>query len=114
MANTDLALIAHLMRRAGFGATRDELEALASQHYEAIVEDLLHPERFPEVDDDVVIRYWLELNNPDSVEPWNTRWIYRMVQHPAPAGREDGSLLAPCLRDLRRQERARPRPPRRR
>ena len=69
MPPTDLALIAHLMRRAGFGAPRDELEAYAAQSYEAIVEDLLHPERFPEVADDVVIRYWLELNNPDSVEP---------------------------------------------
>ena len=84
MPQSDLALAAHLMRRAGFGATRDELEALASQDYEAIVEDLLHPERFPEVDDDVIIRYWLELNNPDSVEPWNTRWIYRMVNTQRP------------------------------
>ena len=84
MAQSDLALVAHLLRRAGFGATRDELEALASQSYEEIVEDLLHPERFPEVDDDVIIRYWLELNNPDSVEPWNTRWIYRMVNTQRP------------------------------
>ena len=84
MTQPDLALVAHLMRRAGFGATRDELEAYASQSYEAIVEDLLHPERFPEVDDDVIIRYWLELNNPDSVEPWNTRWIYRMVNTQRP------------------------------
>ena len=27
MADADLALMAHLMRRAGFGASRDELEA---------------------------------------------------------------------------------------
>ncbi len=75
----DLPLIAHLMRRAGFGAARDELEALAKRSYADIVEDLLHPERFPDVPDDVLTRYWLELNNPDSVEPWNTRWVYRMV-----------------------------------
>ena len=32
MANQqDIALIAHLMRRAGFGATRDELEARAAK-----------------------------------------------------------------------------------
>ena len=84
MPTTDLALVAHLMRRAGFGATRDELEHYAAQSYEDIVEDLLHPERFPEVADDVVIRYWLELNNPDSVEPWNTRWVYRMVNTERP------------------------------
>ena len=84
MPTTDLALIAHLMRRAGFGATRAELEGYARQSYEDIVEDLLHPERFPEVADDIVIRYWLELNNPDSVEPWNTRWLYRMVNTERP------------------------------
>jgi len=27
----DIALMAHLMRRAGFGATRDELEACAAK-----------------------------------------------------------------------------------
>ena len=84
MPSTDLALVAHLMRRAGFGATRPELEGYATQSYEGIVEDLLHPERFPEVADDVVVRYWMELNNPDSVEPWNTRWMYRMVNTARP------------------------------
>ena len=84
MPNSDLALIAHLMRRAGFGATRAELEQYAEQSYEEIVEDLLHPERFPEVQDDVIIRYWLELNNPDSVEPWNTHWLFRMVNTERP------------------------------
>ena len=84
MPTTDLALIAHLMRRAGFGATRAELEEYAEQSYEDIVEDLLHPERFPEVADDIVVRYWLELNNPDSVEPWNTRWLYRMINTERP------------------------------
>ena len=84
MPSTDLALIAHLMRRAGFGATRAELEEYAKQSYDEIVEDLLHPERFPEVADDIVVRYWMELNNPDSVEPWNTRWLYRMVNTERP------------------------------
>ena len=31
MANKDIALMAHLMRRAGFGADRDELEATRRQ-----------------------------------------------------------------------------------
>ena len=44
MANEDIALMAHLMRRAGFGATRDELEARVAKGYEATVEELLHPE----------------------------------------------------------------------
>ena len=44
MPDNNLALTAHLMRRAGFGATRGELEELAARGFEAVVEDLLHPE----------------------------------------------------------------------
>ena len=40
MSDNDLALLAHLMRRAGFGATREELEAYAAKDYAAVVEDL--------------------------------------------------------------------------
>ena len=43
----DIALMAHLMRRAGFGADRDEIEARAAKGYEATVEELLHPETQP-------------------------------------------------------------------
>ena len=38
MADNDIALMAHLMRRAGFGATRDDLEAYCAKGYEATVE----------------------------------------------------------------------------
>ena len=34
----DIASIAHLMRRAGFGASRQELEERAAKGYEATVE----------------------------------------------------------------------------
>ena len=42
MAREDIALMAHLMRRAGFGASRDELEARAAKGYEATVEELVN------------------------------------------------------------------------
>ena len=79
MPHTDFTLIAHLMRRAGFGATRAELEELALKSYEEIVEDLLAPERFPEIQEDVLKRYHMELAYKDSVFLWKARWIYRMV-----------------------------------
>ena len=53
----DLALVAHLMRRAGFGATRDELEPLVDQSYETLVEQLLNPESQPETDKYTLYRY---------------------------------------------------------
>ena len=37
-------LMAHLMRRAGFGADRDELEQRAAVGYEATVDELLNPQ----------------------------------------------------------------------
>ena len=42
MGQDDIALMAHLMRRAGFGADREELEARAAKGYEATVEELLN------------------------------------------------------------------------
>ena len=39
-----IELMAHLMRRAGFGADRDELERRAAVGYEATVDELLNPE----------------------------------------------------------------------
>ncbi|MDA1228918.1 MAG: DUF1800 domain-containing protein [Chloroflexi bacterium] len=84
MPQTDIALIAHLMRRAGFGTTRAELEKMALNSYEGIVEDLLHPEGFPEVQEDILKRYYMELSYKDSVFLWKARWIYRMVNTERP------------------------------
>ena len=70
---------ANLRRPAGFGATIDELDELVQVPYEQLVDDLLYPERFPEVDDTLLRRYYLELNNPDTHGTWQAHWIYRMV-----------------------------------
>src|SRR5581483_1640854 len=84
MADERLALMAHLLRRAGFGASRDELEAYAARPYEEVVEDLLHPERFPEVEEDALERYYPTLANQDNPPVWNGRWFYRMVNTQRP------------------------------
>lgn len=36
----DLAVMAHLMRRAGFGAAREELERRVAKGYETMVEEI--------------------------------------------------------------------------
>ena len=77
MVNPDRALIAHLMRRAGFGVTGEELETLSLRPYEDIVEDLLHPERFKPVDEAVLSRYYGTLwEDPISAA---AVWLYRMA-----------------------------------
>ena len=84
MPQTDVGLIAHLMRRAGFGATRAELEQLATKGYEAVVEDLLNPSAFADVDEDVWKRYNMELSYNDSLQVHMGRWLYRMINSVRP------------------------------
>jgi len=69
--------MAHLMRRAGFGATTRELAEMTEQGYEAVVNDILQPEQFPEVEDDLVQRYYDGMNENPVVAAGI--WIYRMV-----------------------------------
>ena len=76
----ELAQIAHLMRRAGFGSTRAELEALASKGYEAAVDDLVHPERFPEVEEDVIERYY----GGEGYPIFAGIWMFRMLNSQCP------------------------------
>ena len=60
----DTPLMAHLMRRAGFGAQYHELEALAEKGYEQTVEELLNPESQPDgLDLDLIERSFLEWNH---------------------------------------------------
>ena len=82
MSDNDIQLAAHLMRRAGFGASRDELEVLAARDYEAVVEDLLHPERFPEIEEDIFERYHgRSEDNPGTLA---ALWMYRMINSQRP------------------------------
>ncbi|MEE8305100.1 MAG: hypothetical protein V3S24_21985, partial [Candidatus Tectomicrobia bacterium] len=61
MTDQDIALMAHLMRRAGFGAQHDELKVRAAQGYEATVEELLHPEDHPNgLELDLAERHFIE------------------------------------------------------
>ena len=84
MANNDLATMAHLMRRAGFGATRDELEAYAAKGYEATVEDLVHPETQPDVEQDLMERYLPEYGGLAGIDSNQQAWVYRMISSKRP------------------------------
>jgi uncharacterized protein (DUF1800 family) len=82
MADNDIALMAHLMRRAGFGASYQELEQRAAKGYEATVEELLHPEEQPDLQMDVMQRYmhgWRDMNGLMANQGY---WTYRMVNSP--------------------------------
>ena len=76
---TDLQLMAHLYRRAGFGATRDELEAAVARGYEAVVEELLHPERQPDLDLDLIYRFYPDMKEEREIDLTQAYWVYRMI-----------------------------------
>ena len=87
MGNTDIELMAHLMRRAGFGATRDELEAKTAKGYEATVEELLHPESQDPVNIYKFLRYQFLQWKPDTLGPndiGQSGWVWRMINTKAP------------------------------
>ena len=85
MADEKIDLMAHLMRRAGFGATREELEAGAAKGYEATVEELLHPEEQPSVDRDDLLRYHPWAWKPGTIQGMGaTEWLYYMVNTKRP------------------------------
>ena len=84
MADQDIALMAHLMRRAGFGAPYAELERRVAAGYEATVEELLHPEAQPEVDTDIMMRYKTEWVSKAGLEGQQEEWTYRMINTKRP------------------------------
>ena len=75
----EIALMGHLMRRAGFGAPYEELERRAAVGYEATVEDLLHPEAHPPVDENVLYRYFPGMEGALAPPVNQADWVYRMI-----------------------------------
>ena len=73
---SDRNQVAHLMRRAGFGATAAELDYLTvNKTYPEIVDDLINPERFAEISQSYLDRYYFHENMPGFV----TKWLFRML-----------------------------------
>lgn len=85
MANDDIALMAHLMRRAGFGASRAELEARVAKGYDATVEELLHPETCEPADAYTLLRYQPGSLLPGGQPPMgNLNWMFHIVNTKRP------------------------------
>ena len=84
MSNTDIALMAHLMRRAGFGAGRDDLERCLEQGYEATVEELLDTANADNLPDDLIRRYHVEQSELRDLAGSAAYWMYRMISTASP------------------------------
>ena len=84
MSSQDIALMAHLMRRAAFGAKRGELDAYAAKGYDATVEELLDfgdPQSMPE---DLIRRYHHDHSAMFEFFGSGASWLYRIISTSAP------------------------------
>ncbi|MCL0099296.1 DUF1800 domain-containing protein [Dehalococcoidia bacterium] len=84
MNNNDVKLMAHLMRRAGFGATRRELDTRVAKGYEATVEELLKPDASQVIPDDVIRRYHPDQAELRIIESMGGLWMYRLATSTCP------------------------------
>lgn len=75
----NINLFAHLLRRAGFGATRSELEGISTRGYEEAVESLLNPPSRHSMPEDIIRRYHVDQSELRIVDSAAANWIYRMV-----------------------------------
>ena len=75
-----IASTAHLMRRAGFGASRAEIEELAQQRHEDVVEKLVEPGGEPAIDEYALYRYHpMTETLARDILGGQVHWLYHMV-----------------------------------
>jgi uncharacterized protein (DUF1800 family) len=84
MISNDTAMMAHLLRRAGFGASREELEQYMAMGYDGAVEALLNPSDAGNMPDDLIRRYHVEQSELRDLAGSAAYWMYRMISTSAP------------------------------
>ena len=82
MSQTHKNLVAHLARRAGFGATPDELEKYTEMDYEDLVEEFLDTRDANHIPDDLIFRRHVDLHTMQGHNP--AYWAYRMISTDKP------------------------------
>ena len=82
--DNDIGLIAHLMRRAGFGANREQIGIHANAGYQNTVEALLNPGEEDRMDDHLIRRFHPELSGMMGPNAPGQNWLYRMATTSAP------------------------------
>ncbi len=75
----DVELIAHLLRRAGFGATPDELDAAVEAGYDATLDALLNPGVDVELPLDLIRRYFVDQSDLRNQPACAAHWMYQLV-----------------------------------
>ena len=84
MISKNRALMAHLLRRTGFGANPEELESYLEKGYEKTVEEILHPSDPGNMPDDLIRRYHVEQSELRDLPGSAAYWMYRMISTSCP------------------------------
>ena len=92
MASENVALMAHLMRRAGFGASRPDLDRLVKQGYDETVEQLLDVSSASRMTDNAIRRYHPEYSGMMGNLSPGANWMYRMVSTNRPLREKVGLM----------------------
>ena len=83
-SRTDELLVAHLLRRAGFGGTSAELSHLAQLDYEQAVDQLLDAIDSTSMPQDIIRRYHIDMSDLRTRPSSSGNWLYQMVNTDAP------------------------------
>ena len=74
------SLIAHLMRRAGFGCNFDQIEELSLLDYDDIVDQLLNPDFSLPEDQDLLERYFIASVEARTARHAAPQWTWRLAK----------------------------------
>ena len=73
-------LIAHLLRRAGFGCSYDQIEQFSTMEYDEIVDELLNPEYSIPEDQDLLERYFIASVEARTARHADPQWTWRLAK----------------------------------
>ena len=93
----DALLMAHLLRRAGFGATPSEMDRALGLRYEAMLGELLNPDHPDAIPDDLIRRY--HADQSELRGSGGPHWIYRLVMTDTPLREKMCLFLAQSVCD---------------
>ena len=81
---TNPELLAHLLRRAGFGATPKEMDLYSQMEYDDIVDSLMDFSEEDVIPDDMINRFHKDQSDFRSANGAGANWVYRMVMTKTP------------------------------
>ena len=84
MANNETLLMAHLMRRVGFGSTKDELNKYVKKGYDNQVDEILDSEPNYEISKHLINRYQPDYGSPMGSSANGASWLYKMIWSDSP------------------------------